>query len=113
MSYKAYCFANAADYDADDISKEITFAETPGKAKQNFSMINGIHYKDIRVRRVPWADKYGDVDKIPIKEWLDHGWHFTCNTCGKMIEDATNFYINNEGFCCKRCFDEWEKENDS
>lgn len=49
MKSKAYCFSNAADYDIDDISEEITFAETPGKAKQDFSMENGIHYKDIRV----------------------------------------------------------------
>ncbi len=110
---KAYVFANAADYDVDDISEEVTFAETAGKAKQDFSMETGIHYKDIRVQRLPWADKYESVDKIPVKEWLDHGWRFTCNICGAIIEDATNFYINNEGFYCKKCFDKWEEENDS
>lgn len=73
MSYKAYCFANAADYDVDDLSETVTFAETPGRAKQDFSMENGIPFKDIRVQRLPWADKYGDVDKIPVKEWFDHG----------------------------------------
>ena len=110
MESKAYIFANVADYDVDDLSETVTFAETPGKAKQDFSMENGIPFKDIRVQRIPWADKYGDVDKIPVKEWLDHGWHFTCNICGAMIEDAINFYINNKGFCCKKCFDEWEEE---
>lgn len=110
MKYKAYVFANAADYDVDDISKEITFAETPGKAKQDFSMENGTHYKDIRVRRLPWADTYGDVDSIPVEEFLDHGWYFVCNICGARIEDITVFYTNNKGFCCKKCFDEWEEE---
>lgn len=110
MKYKAYVFANAADYDVDEISEKITFAETPGKAKQDFSMESGIHYKDIRVRHLPWADKYENVDNIPIKEWLEHGWHFTCNTCGAIIEDATNFYISNKGFCCKKCFDKLEEE---
>lgn len=38
MKSKAYCFSNASDYDIEDISEEITFAETPGKAKQDFSM---------------------------------------------------------------------------
>jgi hypothetical protein len=113
MKCKAYVFANAADYDIDDIRDIITFAETPSKAKQDFSMETGIHYKDIRVQRLPWADKYESVDKIPVKEWLDHGWRFTCNICGAIIEDATTFYINNEGFYCKKCFDKWEEENDS
>lgn len=49
MKSKVYCFANAADYDADDLSEQVTFAETPGKAKQAFSMENGIPFKDIRV----------------------------------------------------------------
>ena len=49
MKSKAYCFASAADYDVDDLSETVTFAETPGKAKQDFSMENGIHFKDIRV----------------------------------------------------------------
>lgn len=110
MKFKAYVFANAADYDIEDISEEVTFAETAGKAKQDFSMENGIHFKDIRVQRLPWADKYGDVDSIPVEEWLNHGWYFTCNICGAIIEDATNFYISNKGFCCKKCFDKLEEE---
>ena len=113
MQSKAYIFGNAAYYDIDDLSETVTFAETPGKAKQDFSMINGIHYKDNRVCRIPWADKYGDVDKIPVKEWFDHGYHFTCNICGKTIEDIADFWFNDDGNCCKKCFDEWEEENDS
>lgn len=107
MKSKAYCFANAADYDIDDISEEITFAETAGKAKQNFSMENGIHYKDIRVQRLSWADKYGNVDSIPAEELLNHGWSFNCDTCGAEIEDVADFHINSKGYCCKKCFNEW------
>lgn len=69
--------------------------------------------KDIRVRRLPWADKYESVDNIPTEEWLSHGWYFVCNTCGENIEDMADFHINDKGYCCKKCFDEWEKENDS
>lgn len=107
MKCKAYVFANASDYDMDDISVEITFAETAGKAKQDFSIENGIPFKDIRVQRVPWADKYGDVDSIPAEEWLNHGWYFTCDTCGAEIDDIKDFHVNSRGYCCKKCFNEW------
>ena len=70
MKSKAYCFSNASDYDIEDIEEEVTFAETAGKAKQDFSMENGIHYKNIRVQRLPWADKYGSVDNIPETQQL-------------------------------------------
>lgn len=107
MKSKAYCFSNASDYDIEDMSEKMTFAETAGKAKQYFSMESGIHYKDIRVRRLPWADTYGDVDSIPVEKFLNHGWYFICNICGARIEDIKVFYINNEGFCCKKCFNAW------
>lgn len=107
MKSKAYVFNNAADYDIEDLSEEVTFAETTGKAKQYFSMENEIHYKDIRVRRLPWADKYASVDNIPAEEWLVHGWYFVCNTCGARIEDVADFHINSKGYCCKKCFNEW------
>ncbi len=41
MKSKAYIYA--ADYGTDDLSEQVTFAETAGKAKQDFSMENGIH----------------------------------------------------------------------
>lgn len=107
MKSKAYCFSNVSDYDIEDISEEITFAETAGKAKQDFSIENGIHFKDIRVQRLPWADKYGDADSIPAEELLNHGWHFNCDTCGAEIEDVADFHINSKGYCCKKCFNEW------
>lgn len=107
MKSKAYCFSNVSDYDIEDIEKEITFAETAGKAKQDFSMENGIHYNDIRVQRLPWADKYGSVDNIPAEEWLNHGWYFTCDTCGAEIDDIKDFHVNSKGYCCKKCFNEW------
>lgn len=62
------------------------------------------------MQRLPWADKYGDVDSIPVEEWLSHGWYFVCNTCGENIEDMADFYINDKGYCCKKCFNEWEEE---
>ena len=108
MKSKAYVFSNAADYNV--VSETVTFAETPGKAKQDFSMESGVHYKDIRVRRMPWADGFKSVDDIPPNVWMDNGWHLVCNTCGAEIEDVADFHINDKGYCCKKCFDEWEEE---
>lgn len=110
MKCKAYVFANAADYDIEDLSEGVTFAETAGKAKQYFSMENEIHYKDIRVQRLPWADKYESVDNIPAEEWLVHGWYFVCTSCGAPIEDIADFHVNSRGYCCKKCFNEWVGE---
>lgn len=59
------------------------------------------------MQRVPWADKYGDVDSIPVEEWLNHGWYFTCDTCGAEIDDIKDFHVNRRGYCCKKCFNEW------
>lgn len=74
MKSKAYCFSNASDYDIEDISEEVTFAE--------------------------------DVDSIPVEEWLNHGWYFTCDTCGAEIDDIKDFHVNSRGYCCKKCFNE-------
>lgn len=109
MKSKAYVFANASDYDVDDLSEEVTFAESPGKAKQDFSMENGIPFKDIRVQRIPWADSFKSVDDIPPNVWMDNGWHLVCNTCGAEIEDVADFHINDKGYCCKKCFNEREE----
>ena len=109
MSYKAYVFSNAADYDVDDLSETVTFAETPGKAKQDFSMISGVHYKDIRVQRLPWADGFKSVDDIPPNVWMNNGWHLVYNICGAEIEYVADFHINDKGYCCQKCFNEWEE----
>lgn len=53
MKSKAYCFANASDYDADDISETVTFAETPGKAKQNIRQML-LHSSQLR-SRAAWS----------------------------------------------------------
>lgn len=102
---KAYSFANANDFDIEDLSEKVTFAETPGKAKQNISMESGVHYKDIRVERIPWADSYENVDDIPADVWFANGWHFDCNMCGAQINDIDNLMVNADGYCCRKCFD--------
>lgn len=110
---KAYVFANALDSDVDIVSKEITFAESPGKAKQDFSISNGVHYKDIRVKRLPWADIYEDVKNIPPAEWFAHGFMFTCATCGKTIEELFDYCTLGDHHICSKCFDEWSNDSDN
>lgn len=83
MKSKAYCFSNAADYDIDDISEEITFAETPGKAKQDFSMETGIHYKDIRVQLISYV--CGECGE----KFLDRDDNYKfCPYCGRKIVNS-------------------------
>lgn len=44
MKSKAYVFNNAADYDIEDLSEEVTFAETTGQAKLSSSeKVNAVH----------------------------------------------------------------------
>lgn len=100
---KAYYFANNDDFEIIDINEKITFAESPGKAKQDFSILTGIHFKDIRVQRMPWADQYGRVDKIPESDFLEHGWYFTCEICGENIESITDLNVTSHGYICNKC----------
>lgn len=97
MKSKAYAFANAVDYSVEDLSKKVTFAETANNAKQDFSKGSRIHFKDIRVQRLAWADQYEDFGNIPAEEWFSHGWHFVCNICGATIEDVADLYVNDKG----------------
>lgn len=108
---KAYYFANCEDFDIIDINEKITFAESPGKAKQNFSILTNIHYKYIRVQRMKWADYYGVVKDIPVQELLEHGWYFICNICGKRIEQLQDLNSTSHGYMCNKCFYDVKERN--
>jgi hypothetical protein len=56
----------------------IVYAETVGKAK--YEVMNEEsqdNFTDIRVKRMPWADKYAG-GKIPAEEYISHGWWMPC-----------------------------------
>lgn len=103
IKLKAYYFANSDDFNISDGNEKITFAESAGKAKQDFSMMTGIHFNNIRVNRMPWADKYGRIDKIPESDFFEHGWYFICNICGKEIETMDDFNNTEHGYTCSKC----------
>lgn len=43
----------------------VVWAATPGKAKALLAAEHDREFTEMRVSRVPWADKYGDSKRIP------------------------------------------------
>lgn len=85
----------------------IFFAETPGKAKLEYLYENGddFSFTDLYAERAPWADRYGDIEKIPITVWLDHGFFVYCKFCDKAITDdcTDSVVIDNKYAVCSEC----------
>lgn len=96
MKLKAYA------YIGDDAESEITFANTAGQAKAAFAGMMGEHFIDVKVERLPWADKYCENGKVPDEELLAHGWSVSCHKCGKMV-DIDTALIDAREVLCKEC----------
>lgn len=81
------------DYDVWDGDCIIIYAETRNEAKAKVvdnanEYGDVIKYKDVMIKRVPWADKYGDFDNIPKKILLRNGFDVPCERCGyRVYED--------------------------
>jgi len=76
MNLKAYA------WDDEDYGESyLVWATTPGKAKALLAAEHDREFTEIRVYRVPWADKYGEKKIIPAKELLSHGWWLYCSNC--------------------------------
>lgn len=60
MNIKAYAWD-----DEDYGGSYFVWTTTPGKAKALLAAEHDIEFTEIRVYRVPWADKYGDNKIIP------------------------------------------------
>lgn len=111
MKLKAYAYVG------DDAESEITFANTAGQAKAAFADIMGERFIDVKVERLPWADKYWENGKVPDEAFLAHGWSVSCYKCGKEdcfecpIRDVCNERMvnpNNEAFhTCELSFYHW------
>lgn len=68
---------NIKAYEWDDEYRgesHIVWAATPGKAKALLAAEHDREFTEMRVSRVPWADKYGDSKRIPAEEFLSRGW---------------------------------------
>ena len=60
MNVKAYVWDD--EYHGES---HVVWAATPGKAKALLAAEHDREFTEMRVSRVPWADKYGDSKKIP------------------------------------------------
>ena len=76
--------AYAYDHELDGTTT-IYWAETAGKAKRYAADEHGLPFTEIRVHRVPWADKYNSMDEIPPEVYWSHGWGLPCEKCGRQV----------------------------
>lgn len=60
MNVKAYVWDD--EYHGES---HVIWAATPGKAKALLAAEHDREFTEMRVSRVPWADKYGDSKRIP------------------------------------------------
>ena len=68
-------------------------------------------FTEMRVYRVPWADKYRSMDDIPAEEFLKNGWYLYCANCGTHVYDDTAVLTEKNVFCteCAKGYDEVKK----
>jgi hypothetical protein len=97
MTIKAYA------WDDESVSESyIVWAETVGKAKALLAAEHDEKFTDIRTYRLPWADKYRDMDDIPAEEFLAHGWWLPCAKCGTDLYQDTAVLTDTK-VLCKEC----------
>lgn len=105
MKIKAYAWD-----DEDYGGSYLVWATTPGKAKALLASEHDREFTEIRVYRVPWADKYGEKKIIPAKELLSRGWWLCCSNCGTRVQNDTATVLNEVEVLCDQCAKDWSKE---
>lgn len=88
----------------------VVWAATPGKAKALLAAEHDREFTEMRVSRVPWADKYGDSKRIPAKELLSHGWWLYCSNCGTRVQNDTATVLNEVEVLCDECAKDWNEK---
>ena len=94
---KAYMFD---DYDG---YSHIDWFETAGKAKASFANEYDLGFCDVRVCRIPWADKYQSKGYVPPEVCLAHDWWFECCQCGLQVSSEDVGKIDGRDVYCKEC----------
>lgn len=104
MKLKAYGWDDE-DYD----ESHVVWAATPGKAKALLASEHDREFTEMRVYRVPWADKYGASKIIPAKEFLSNGWELNCTNCGKVVRNGTATVLDEVEVLCDECAKDWNE----
>lgn len=107
MNIKAYVWDD--EYHAES---HVVWAATPGKAKALLAAEHDREFTEMRVSRVPWADKYGDSKRIPAKELLSHGWWLYCSNCGTQVYDDEATVLTEETVLCAECAKDGARKNE-
>lgn len=97
MTLKAYAWDDEFYGDT-----QIVWAETAGKAKALIVAEYDERFTDVRVYRLPWADKYRDLDDIPAEVYLENGWDITCAKCGGRVS-ADTAVLTDTYVLCSEC----------
>jgi hypothetical protein len=105
MNIKAYAWDDE-DYD----ESHIVWAATQGKAKALLAAEHDREFTEMRVYRVPWADKYGEHKIIPAKELLSHGWWLYCSNCGTRVQNDTATVLDEVEVLCDECAKDWNEK---
>lgn len=93
MKLKAYGWDDE-DYD----ESHVVWAATPGKAKALLASEHDRKFTEMRVYRVPWADK------------LSNGWELNCTNCGKVVRNGTATVLDEVEVLCDECAKDWSEE---
>lgn len=83
----------------------IVWAESAGKAKAEIANDNDIAFTEVKVYRLPWADKYGDMENIPPEVYLDNGWWLPCCKCASQVAGEDAVIVGGDVYC-KDCYEE-------
>lgn len=93
MKLKAYGWDDE-DYD----ESHVVWAATPGKAKALLASEHDREFTEMRVYRVPWADKYEASKIIPAKEFL------------RVVRNGTATVLDEVEILCDECAKDWSEE---
>lgn len=92
----------------------VVWASTPGKAKALLAAEHDEEFTELRVKRLPWADKYGVSKRIPAEEFLSHDWWLACSNCGTRVYNDTATVLDEVTILCDECTKDWnEVKNDT
>lgn len=80
----------------------IVWGDTAGQARRQVADSEGEDFIDVRVYRLPWADKYTSMDDIPMEEYFANGWRCGCSKCGELYYEK-DLIVTDTDVICKRC----------